>query len=716
MALEFDGVSSRVVYPNIAATNGSNITFSCRFYLSEIPTELDQYYLGLFETGAGAELGLILWLRSSSLVEEGHSIAVTFLSSGTSKFVHTNKITWITNRWYALVITISATLNASETRIYIDGFEQDYFLQQDATGILRFLDGDFIIAGRASDNERNFNGRLADVGVWDTILSVPERAKYFSGLPPAETRSANLQFDVRYVNGDTTDAITSNSGTVIGIPVASSHPTDVVRGGQAMLLPVQASSVANNSPMSTNRSAFVVTTAPLLAQIAIANNVPPLAADIEIFDQYEGGNADMARTIVTSQETATPSITLYARPGVRTESDSGSESIFYTMAFCVTGIGNKTPIFRFNIDDSAPYSVYGSVGWPSDWRCWYSYDNESWQRMANSSVVGNFQEVSHSSAFTGDTVYLATRPPYTHSMMKAHTEAIKLNPLVSEPHSSAGNGYVFGQSVATTRDGDGWPVPALDLVSYRISNDMERPFDGTAKRRAVLIARQHASEDQGSWQLQAFVDFLLSGGEPANSLLRDWEFFVYPMVNVSGVWGNAHRGTLQEGRRDEDPNRDWPGGDTSGTLQVVTETRLAIAQDTGNVINAFMDFHGLLSDDDTLFRISSPVADNFAVNVNSHFPIKVNDSSSSSGLSESYYRSLGVRLAVTPEGDGIVQSVSDYRQFSEALAQGLNDSFVLGDFPATSVSCASLGTLPASSLNIENVLANTQRSFVSAFY
>jgi hypothetical protein len=129
-----------------------------------------------------------------------------------------------------------------------------------------------------------------------------------------------------------------------------------------------------------------------------------------------------------------------------------------------------------------------------------------------------------------------------------------------------------------------------------------------------------------------------------------------------------------------------------------------------------MDFHGLLSDDDTLFRISSPVADNFAVNVNSHFPIKVNDSSSSSGLSESYYRSLGVRLAVTPEGDGIVQSVSDYRQFSEALAQGLNDSFVLGDFPATSVSCASLGTLPASSLNIENVLANTQRSFVSAFY
>ena len=406
------------------------------------------------------------------------------------------------------------------------------------------------------------------------------------------------------------------------------------------------------------------------------------------FDQYEGGNMDATRAVVVDSHIGTPTITLYARPGVNTEGATPTD-IFYNMSWRCTGMNGKTPTFRLNIDDSSPIVVYGSAGWPSGWKLWFTYDaphtlTTTYQQAANTSVVGNFQECSHSSAFTQDEVYFFTRLPYTPSLVQAHTDSIKADSLVTETASAVafgGTEYAYGQSAATTRDDDAFAVPAINLLSYRISNDGANPLDGKRKRRCVLVSGQHASEPQGNWQLQGFVDYLLAGSATAIALVRDWEFFVYPMVNTSGRWGSAYRGTLQSGERDEDPNRDWPGGSTPGLLDVVTATKNAITTDTGDVFEAFLDTHGRLSLGNSIFHTANTINTAYVANVNAVETVLSVDITTA-GTADNYYRStVGIPLCATPEGAGFVSGGSDLTVLGEALAQGLNTSFVNGDFP-----------------------------------
>lgn len=695
MALNFDGVDDRIDYPSIHTPIGGPFSFVCRFNLS-LASE-NEYFL-LVESGV-ADFGLTIWLRDDA-GQQG--LAVTCSGENASVLRYSVPQVFLIDVWYDLIVTWDGGISASEIHIYLNGVELSYATSTNGIAPLRAQDGNWIIAGRATDNLRNLSGRLADVGAWNVVLSGPQRDMFIAGQPPSNIQAANLVFDARFVGGNTGDAVTSNVGLKIGNPETFGHPTNVLTTNSLMPIFGQAFISNNDSPLPSTVNADVGGTLPNNGQLALST-VSPAASAIDVTDTFEGGNTDTGRVEITNTSSASPRITLYARPNRNVEGGTPSQ-IYYSLACRLTGVLGKTPIIRLNLTEASPNSIYGAAGWPLEWRAWFSYDQLSWQRLSFSSVVGNFQEVSNASAFTEDTVYIASRVPYNPSRVSFHTDTIKANSLVSEPVSSIGNNYVYGQSATTTRDGDGLVVPALDLISYRISNDASGPVDGTLKRKAVLISGQHASEDQGNWQLQAFVDFLLNDNAIANDLLRDWEFFVYPMVNPSGRWGNAYRGTLQEGKRGEDPNRDWPGGSTSGRLQVVSATRLAIGQDTGNAITAFIDFHGRLRDTDSIFRFPNFRNDSFIQSVNARHPVNSVSSTTAGGVAETYFRTaLGVPLSVTSEGGAVVTSVSDYALLGEALAESLNDSFLEGLFPAHGASVLGALRPPRQLSNVENI-------------
>ncbi len=695
MALSFDGINDRIDYPSVHTPVGGPFSFACRFSLSAASE--NEYFL-LVESGV-SDFGLTIWLRDDA-GQQG--LAVTCSGANASVLRYSAPQALVIDIWYDLIVTWDGNSSASNIHIYLNGTELNYVTSTDGAAPLRAQDGNWIIAGRAIDNLRNFSGRLADVGAWNVILSEAQRAMFNAGQPPARIQGASLVFDARFVGGNTIDAVTLNSGLKYGNPQTFGHPTNIVAINSLAGTFRQTVVSSNDSPLPSTVNVAAGAILPSNGQ-SVFSTVLQVASSITVEDNFEGGNTDIGRVQIANTSSVSPLITLYARPNRNIEGNSPSQ-IYYSLACRLTGVSGKAPTFRFNLTDENPNSIYGAGGWPADWRAWFSYDQLSWQRLSNSSVVGNFQEVSGDSVFTEDTVYIATRLPYNPSRVNSHTDAIMTNSVVSEPASSLGKNFIYGQSATTTRDGDGVVVPALNLISYRISNDASGPIDGTLKRKAVLISGQHASEDQGNWQLEAFVNFLLNDSVIANELLRDWEFFVYPMVNPSGRWGNAYRGTLQEGQRGVDPNRDWPGGSASGRLQVVSATRLAIEQDTGNRITAFIDFHGRLRETDSIFRFPNSINDSFVQSVNARHPVNSVVSSAAEGIAETYYRTaLGVPLSVTSEGSAVVTSVSEYALLGEAIAKALNDCFREGLFHSHSLSVSGAFQVPNQLANVGNV-------------
>lgn len=709
MALDFDGLSDRIDFPSIFIPVGQAFSFACRFNLSALSG--NEYFL-LIESGA-SDFGFTVWLRDDA-GQQG--LAVTCSGANGSVLRYTIPQVFSINRWYGLVVTWNGSVSASGVHIYLDGIEHQYAGSTDGVAPLRSQDGNWIVAGRANDNLRNLSGRLADLGAWDKILSVGARESYFSGVRVSDVETANLVFDTGFIAGSVLDSVTLQSGTVVGSPIVYDHPIKLL-DGQNVNPPINQSlgSIANSSHLNAGNTSISSLMFPL-AQSLSASNVPNATTQIEVFDYYEGGNADTSRVVITDAETIAPTITLFARPNVNTEGAQPG-TIYYSLACRLTGVLGKMPKLMLNLVDASPRSIYGNAGWPAGWRPWFSYDNDVWQRMDNSSVVGNFQEVSHSTVFTQDTVFFSSRPPYNPSRVRSHTDSIRMSPFVSEPNSSFGKDFVYAQTAATSRDGDGLAVPSLDLISYRVSDDASAPVDGSRKRVAVLMSGQHASEDQGNWQLQSFVDYLLGGTVAAGNLLRNWEFFVYPLVNPSGRWGNAYRGTLQANERDEDPNRDWPGGTTAGRLHVISATRLAIEKDTTNAINAFIDFHGRFRETDSVFRFPNYTNDSFIAYVNARYPVVSVESTLAGGVAETYYRSeFNVALSVTSEGSGFVASTDSYSLLGEALANGLNDSFEAGLFPMRTAEASAVLSRLSQATALQNSISDQSHAVVSSWW
>ena len=67
------------------------------------------------------------------------------------------------------------------------------------------------------------------------------------------------------------------------------------------------------------------------------------------------------------------------------------------------------------------------------------------------------------------------------------------------------------------------------------------------------MARQHPAETVGSFVMEGIIDFLFSGEEEAETLLKKYRIIVIPMVNPDGVIHGNSRCNLAG----LDLNRKW---------------------------------------------------------------------------------------------------------------------------------------------------------------
>lgn len=696
MAIQWDGGGERCDYPNPGDLNTGPFTVAVRFEIQSPPQSGNQYFLAI--KNAAAAIGFIVWLRDAVA---STSIAVTQLTSGTSRFRYTNPVeaTINTAGYHTLVITGTAGLAASGITIRLDGSEPGYELTQDGTGVFPALTGILMVAGRDSDNLRDLVARTADLTIAQRIWSLAEIQAYEAGLPGEYVQPADIIYETRFLNGSTLDRISGSSGTVSGTPVASAQPNHVASIGSALSRIVSLSNATNSSPASDDRFATVTTALSGLTSSAVATNTPPVVVTTTMTDEYEGGNSDVLRAVITNATSLTPNVRMWARPGVNVEGATPA-AIYYTAAWRLDGVLNKTPTMELSLSD--PLLVYGAGGFPAGWRLWYAYDdpedlNANWQRVANTSVSGGFQQMSHNAPFTQDRVYCSTRPDYGNTKTRAWLDAQLPSSIIKMPPSSAGNNHVYAQSAPTARDGDGLAVPALNLLSFLIEDDSLQPPGGIPKRTILALGRLHASEPQGGWILEGSLGAAL-GNDARGILFRTHcRLLVLPIINTSGAWGNAYRGTLQAGQRDQDPNRDWPGGATAGLLDVVTAARSAITLDTQNAISAVLDYHGRIEIDNSLFyRELGGENQAFYNALNARYTtVSVPTGDGIVGSSTRYYGvSFDVPVHAIPEGDGVlangVQDLTEFTLFGEAQIDAINDRIAAGGLPVRGANAGSM--------------------------
>lgn len=315
----------------------------------------------------------------------------------------------------------------------------------------------------------------------------------------------------------------------------------------------------------------------------------PVVNPVEFHDDHERSNINIAASAIL-QDSYAPLISIYPRLHL---SDTWGTAAYEFFHVRLTGMLGKRPNFKLRYYTTPSTGALDAWGFQSAMRCMWSYDQVTWNFFDTHALSGDNLNIDfkENADFTGDVVYVASQRPFTGTMVAAMVSSLASTypSYVSMPTSSAGNAYV-ADTIGTQTDERGRTIPAQPIYSMRITDDAAQPDDGSAKRIAVLIAGQHASEDVGNWQIKGALEFLCSADAKAVAARKNFEFLIYPHANPMGRYGGHWRGDFNSANPTYDPNRRWLA--TPGT-ESTTKNKAAITEDlAGRQIAAWLDFHG----------------------------------------------------------------------------------------------------------------------------
>lgn len=203
---DFNGSSNRIDWASIATLTGSPITISAWIY-SAYSAGTD--YIFMTHQAGDAATGFIVYQTSTT--------KISLSRSGTTVLFRTvDAPSTLVGAWHHVLATHDGTFNDYTTvHVYIDGTEGTHF--NGANGASEnAVAGSWAIGGRIFDDARNFEGKIAQVGVWSRVLTAGEIANLAAGYAPDLAAPTDLEF---YFKGNTAsldDEITSAEGTADG--------------------------------------------------------------------------------------------------------------------------------------------------------------------------------------------------------------------------------------------------------------------------------------------------------------------------------------------------------------------------------------------------------------------------------------------------------------------------------------------------------------------
>lgn len=179
MSLDFNGTTDRVDWNNVFTTSGQSLSISLWFsHDSGNPAQTQ--YLWHCEGAAGTP-GTLFALTGGGGGTPTARIA--FNRIGTTAMIRSSADLGLSTGVWRNAIVLSPDLTNLNTHFYINGIEVSYVTGQNGSNETT-ANQKWSVGGRSLDDARNFNGRLAEVGVWNRSLIAEERAALAAGYSP----------------------------------------------------------------------------------------------------------------------------------------------------------------------------------------------------------------------------------------------------------------------------------------------------------------------------------------------------------------------------------------------------------------------------------------------------------------------------------------------------------------------------------------------------
>jgi hypothetical protein len=184
MARDFDGTNDRLDMPS-AFSPSVYSPFSVHMWINPDVLTGSQYLYNIHNSG-NSSFHSHLWINTSYPTKVQFNIDFT-----TDPMYRGSSNDLSIGTWTAVGLGTTGSTTYTNTSIYFDGSEVSYGRNQNGSGSQTAV-GDYSIGGRRYDDNRNFNGRIAHVAVWEVKLSDADFASLGSGADPRTIRPDQL--------------------------------------------------------------------------------------------------------------------------------------------------------------------------------------------------------------------------------------------------------------------------------------------------------------------------------------------------------------------------------------------------------------------------------------------------------------------------------------------------------------------------------------------
>ena len=196
---DFNGTTDRIDWPAVVDLTGSPLTIAAWIKLDAIPA--NGYIFTIHRLGDTA-LCIVLNVITNGVLD--------FVRSGTTQMLRVSANGVLTTGvWTHVIVTHTGAANYTTAKLYKNGAETAYGAgNASLVGEYAPL-GSWSAGGRIFDDTRNINGKLAQVAVYNDVLSAGNLALLAGGRAPSKVAPANLVF---YFKGDTVSLTASPGG------------------------------------------------------------------------------------------------------------------------------------------------------------------------------------------------------------------------------------------------------------------------------------------------------------------------------------------------------------------------------------------------------------------------------------------------------------------------------------------------------------------------
>lgn len=217
---DFNGTTDRIDWANVADLKDHALTISLWVYLDAIPA--NGYLFCIHQSG---DTAVAMYFNVSHTSGDFVSFGVLG-ATNMQRASDANNPT--TGAWINYSVTWDGVItNATGVHIYKTGTEcASYSVTTDgATSVT--ATGKWSLGGRYYDDARNMDGKIAQVGVWNRVLTATEIANLAAGYAPDLAAASGLQF---YFKGNTSSLANSVSGGANGTADGTTQVTGVGNG------------------------------------------------------------------------------------------------------------------------------------------------------------------------------------------------------------------------------------------------------------------------------------------------------------------------------------------------------------------------------------------------------------------------------------------------------------------------------------------------------